>query len=477
MIKDHAYWEGVTAKALQSRTENNEIDFKEDLSEDQDRFKEHINAFGNEDGGIFVFGVKKDFTIPKNRSDFDAIAKRVADIAKDTQVPPLRVEIHTFHKGSQMLLGIHILPGERKPVFIKDRSPWGGSACFRRSGSNTVAMSEAEIRDRLSQSSISSYDETLVQDATFGELDLEKIEATIPSFLVKQGENEGNLNVLVDHQILARNSGGYGITLAGWLIFSKNPQSIRQLRNSSIEFQQFRGTTRDEPIKKLEITGTLPQQIEGAISTLLQHMWVIPKIAGIKRQDIPSYDQETLREVVANCVVHRDYRRMHQPAKIAMFSDRIEIENPGGLLPGLTPMNLIHKRDWRNPILARLMEKLGLGEMDGQGIDRIYAGTRRIKVPAPILTDSGHAFKVTLSAPKQFDHFSPEEKRLTTLILLILEQTIDNESVRNAFGIDRSKASTLLKSLVEDTVIESTGGSKKFAKYRLTPSYRQQIFG
>jgi len=35
-----------------------------------------------------------------------------------------------------------------------------------------------------------------------------------------------------------------------------------------------------------------------------------------------------------------------------------------------------------------------------------------------------------------------------------MEGTIDNESIRNAFGIDLNKASTLLKSLVEDGVIE-----------------------
>ena len=258
-------------------------------------------------------------------------------------------------------------------------------------------------------------------------------------------------------------------------MFANNPQNIRPLRNASIEFQQFRGTTRDEQLKKLEIYGTLPRQLELAIATVTQNIWQIPKIQGAKREDILAYEETTLREVIINSVVHRDYRQLHQPVKIAMFSDRLEIENPGGLLPGLTPLNIMNKREWRNPNLATLMEKFGLGEMDGQGIDRIYQGTRKIKVPAPQIIDDQKTFKMILSAPKEFELYSPEEKRLTVLILLILEREIDNESIRNAFGIDLAKASTLLKTLVEEAFIVRASKSLRYAKYRLSPDWIRKI--
>src|SRR5947207_10153394 len=117
---------------------------------------------------------------------------------------------------------------------------------------------------------------------------------------------------------------------------------------------------------------------------------------------------------------------MHQPIKISMFDNRIEIENPGGLMPGLTTLNLIHKRDWRNPLLAELMKKFGFGEMDGQGIDRLYATSISIKVPPPLLIDHKNSFSVILSGPKAFEAFTTQEKRTMIIILAIMQETLDN---------------------------------------------------
>lgn len=146
-------------------------------------------------------------------------------------------------------------------------------------------------------------------------------------------------------------------------------------------------------------------------------------------------------------------------------------------MPGLTIFNLVHKRDWRNPWLAELMKKFGFGEMDGQGIDRLYAVTLSIKVPRPLFIDHQSSFTVVLSAPKSYEEFTPEEKRLMILILAIIQETLDNESVRNCFGISSEKASTLIKAMVADKVLRPNSPSRKYAKYILTERYREKIFG
>ena len=63
------------------------------------------------------------------------------------------------------------------------------------------------------------------------------------------------------------------------------------------------------------------------------------------------------------------------------------------------------------------------------------------------------------------------------MILLIMQETIDNESVRNCFGISREKSSTLLKAMVADRIVEPSSRSRKYAKYVLTENYREKIFG
>ena len=63
------------------------------------------------------------------------------------------------------------------------------------------------------------------------------------------------------------------------------------------------------------------------------------------------------------------------------------------------------------------------------------------------------------------------------IIMIIMQEYVDNESVRKCFEISREKASTLIKSLVADKVIQSSGSSRKFAKYNLTENFREKIFG
>ncbi len=64
MDKDIARWERILAEAITRKVEPNELDFKEALSEDIDRLKEHINAMGNlQGGGMFVFGVTNSFKV------------------------------------------------------------------------------------------------------------------------------------------------------------------------------------------------------------------------------------------------------------------------------------------------------------------------------------------------------------------------------------------------------------------------------
>jgi len=470
-------WENLVKEALANRTEYSSIDFKLNLSEKNERLKEHVNAFGNLDqGGCFVFGVNEEF-VPVGIENWEKIIEKLSHIAHDTQDPKLTIQHFPVHVNEKKLLCIHVLPSSSKPVFVADRAPWSGKACFKRSGSSTLAMSSEEIRALLANTTQVFYDESFLENTELDELDFDKLASFLP---LDKNEKWSfrNLAVLMDTRILCGQKTNPKITAAGWLCFAKNPQAKREFRNAHIEFQIFQGNLRDFPIKKYLINGGLPEQIEKAIEVLKQNTWVVPKIQGNKREDIPAYSEIVLREIITNTIVHRDYQKMHQPIKIALFENRVEIENPGGLMPGLTVFNFVHKRDWRNPLLAELMKKFGFGEMDGQGIDRLYAATLEIKVPPPIFSSNENSFIAILSAPKSFEKFSIEEKRLMLFILAIVQEQnlIENESIRNCFAISSEQASTLIKQMMADKIIEPKNSSRKYAKYALTREYREKIF-
>lgn len=145
-------WLPLVEAALTNKSETNEIDFKKEVSEEKnERLKEHINAFGNHHpaGGLFVFGICRDFTFSSDPLDQEAIIKKVTSLANDSQMPPLRAVVHHLTIRGHNVLGVEICPGSKCPVFIKGRDPWSGA--FKRSGNSTVAMGEQEIRDLLAK--------------------------------------------------------------------------------------------------------------------------------------------------------------------------------------------------------------------------------------------------------------------------------------------------------------------------------------
>ncbi len=59
-----------------------------------------------------------------------------------------------------------------------------------------------------------------------------------------------------------------------------------------------------------------------------------------------------------NAVLHRDYQST-SPIRYYQFSDRIEIQSPGGLYGDASPENFPRVNAYRNPIIAEAMHVLG----------------------------------------------------------------------------------------------------------------------
>ncbi|MDP2853488.1 MAG: ATP-binding protein [Smithellaceae bacterium] len=81
-----------------------------------------------------------------------------------------------------------------------------------------------------------------------------------------------------------------------------------------------------------------------------------------------------LREAVVNAVVHADYSQKGAPIRVSFFDDRIEIENPGILLPGLTFDDIRQGvSKLRNRFIASAFREIDFIEQRGSGILRISA--------------------------------------------------------------------------------------------------------
>ena len=115
---------------------------------------------------------------------------------------------------------------------------------------------------------------------------------------------------------------------------------------------------------------------------------------GFFKYNLPSFDEDSVREAVCNAVSHRDYR--HQGSVFVRQSPlAIEVESPGGFPPGVTIENILEKTVPRNRRLAEAMDRCGLVERSGQGMDMMFGNCIMYSRPIPDLADSDETRVIT----------------------------------------------------------------------------------
>ena len=92
-------------------------------------------------------------------------------------------------------------------------------------------------------------------------------------------------------------------------------------------------------------------------------------VSELREQAVFDYPPEAVRELLMNAVLHRDYQST-SPTRFYQFSDRIEIQNPGGLYGEASPENFPRVNAYRNPIIGEAMHVLGYVNRFGRGITR-----------------------------------------------------------------------------------------------------------
>jgi predicted HTH transcriptional regulator len=159
----------------------------------------------------------------------------------------------------------------------------------------------------------------------------------------------------------------------------------------------LRNNDRRRILDSTELRTYLPGAAEDVIAFLRKHMTREAIIGSVKRTDRWTFPVVAVREAIMNAIVHADYAQRGAPVRVALFDDRLEIENPGLLPFGLTiedSQKGISKL--RNRVLGRVFQELVLIEHWGSGIERMTAACRESGLDAPQFEEIGTHFRVTL---------------------------------------------------------------------------------
>lgn len=180
-------------------------------------------------------------------------------------------------------------------------------------------------------------------------------------------------------------------TNAAVLLFGRAPQ--RFLFNSSVKCASSHATQVTKPLISHQIyDGTVFELLDQALGFVLDK---IDRAIGKRTENAHAprtYEipPEVVSEAIVNALVHRDYTSTGS-IELTVFPDRVEIMNPGGLLPPLTLSDLrtSHGSFPRNPSLFRALRHTPLVEEFGTGTLDMIRRCVDAELPEPEFESSG----------------------------------------------------------------------------------------
>lgn len=370
-----------------------------------ERLYDTFSAFSNQDdGGVIVFGLdeRQDF---RKVGVYDAqdLQKKVMEVGEE-MTPIVRPVLSVCEEDGMLFVTAEIPPLDivDRPCFKTARGRLKGA--FIRVGDADKPMTEYGVYSYEAFKRKSRDDLRPVEGASFDALD----PALLEQYLLRRKLERPNFSKepverLYELTGVTRNG---ELTLAAVLLFCPYPQayypqlSIIATRVPGTEMGQLdeRG---QRFLDSKRIEGTLPEMLDGAVSFLRNNMRTSMRIDPTtgKRVDATEYPLDAVREAVLNALIHRDYSvyTENMPIQLTMFSDRLEIKNPGGLYGRMTLDQLGKiQPDTRNPFLVTAMEALGQAENRYSGIPRIRRAMEDAGLPAPVFQDSRGEFCVCL---------------------------------------------------------------------------------
>jgi ATP-dependent DNA helicase RecG len=182
-----------------------------------------------------------------------------------------------------------------------------------------------------------------------------------------------------------------------------------------------------------------------------------------------------LRELIANALIHQDFSVTGAGPMVEIYDDRIEVTNPGTLLPGKKPDRLIGTTpESRNEKLAFAFRRYRICEERGTGFQKIVSAIELFGLPPLMLSPQENAFRMTLGAPRKFADMALEERIEATYQHAVLQylssQTLTNTTLRVRFKLHdkhRNQITNLIGDAVDAGRIKrkDAGTGKKFAEY------------
>jgi predicted HTH transcriptional regulator len=456
--------------------ELNEIDWKSGLSSKSDRLAQHLCAFSNQkDGGFLVFGVNNDASmVSVTKEQADEIVKTLGNVALNNLSQSVQIQHNTFDYNGNVLLFIYIPEQTEKPVYLRGKTIYDS---YHRSAGQTVKMSREAVKFLISASHGISFESQIAMSKLSVEeiLELlnyrrfyERLDKNVPK------STDTIISMLVEYDFVIQDEYSLSITNLGAILLANDLTKFSHLKGKIVRILRYTGTNNLVLDKEHTETSGYAAGFEDMVDYIMKNLPQQEIIKGAIRKNKTDYPRTTIREFLANALVHQDFSVTGAHVMVEIFSDRVVLTNPG------SPLNDVNRfidlpPHSRNEDLAQSLLLLHICERRGSGVDRAIEALEKALLPPPKFTKSEFFTRVFVYGPQKLSAMSKQDKiRACYQHCCLLHEDnkeMTNQSVRERFEIEKKNFSiasriineTLVAGLIK--IADSENLSRKYASY------------
>jgi ATP-dependent DNA helicase RecG len=430
------------------KEENQHIEFKENW---RDEYVKWICGFANSNGGKLYIGIN-DKGIVSGITNARQLAEEIPNKTRD--LLGIIVDVNIKKKLAKQYLEI-IVEDYPFPISYKGQYHY-------RSGSTKQELKGAALDKFILRKQGKHWDSVPVPNVKLKDLNKNLINQ-FKKIAVQVSKLSAKI-LHEDNAITFQNLGLYDgkyLNRTAALFFYDNPQ--RLVTGAYIKIGYFKSD--DELLFQDEVTGTLYEQVDGAMNLLLtKYLKATITYLGINRKEKYPYPELALREALLNAVAHKDYSSAN-PIQISVYNDKIIFYNAGELPANWTVNQLLKKHPSIpfNPLISKLFFCYGLIEAWGRGTIKIMKECSIYGILEPIFLNDEAGLTIKFTSKRDTDRDTDRDTNRDTDRDTNRDTDRDTNYILMEDFLIRTKIINLIKNdkdISINTLVLHTGKSK-----------------
>lgn len=274
-------------------------------------------------------------------------------------------------------------------------------------------------------------------------------------------EVNGILDRFLSEKLILKDEIGYSITELGGILFAKRLSDFDGLQRKMARVIVYKGKSKIETIRERIFDKGYAIIFGDMVAWINSQLPANEEIGQALRTEARMYPEIAIRELTANMLIHQDFAEQGFPM-IEIYSDRIEISNPG--LPLISVERFIDEYQSRNDSLADIMRRMGICEEKGSGMDKTIFSIELYQLPPLRFQVQENRTTVTVYSYRKFAEIDKGERIRAcyqhACLRYVSNEKMNNQSLRIRLGIeDRNypMASRIIKDTLEAKLIKEEG--------------------